>query len=156
MSIILETVYVGEMGTAHDHHEGLRPRQCCEPSCGAMFAVCASCDRGQRYCSVQCRIRQRRTQVRAAGKRYQASDAGKRAHCRRQQAYRERCAEASVTHQPMASITSSTTPKRHSLAQCAICGQLNLWINPYYRLVPRRRRRRRSANVHISTFSCDR
>jgi hypothetical protein len=61
-----------------------------EPNCGVMFAVCASRDRGQRYCSERCRSRQRRNQVRAAGKRYQASKAGKRAHCRRQQAYRVR------------------------------------------------------------------
>ena len=32
-----------------------------------MFAVCASCDRGQRYCSELCRSRRRRNQVRAAG-----------------------------------------------------------------------------------------
>jgi len=156
LSIIMEPVYVCEMLTSHDHVEGLRPRQCCEPRCGAMFAVCASCDRGQRYCSELCRSRQRRNQVRAAGKRYQASEAGKRAHCRRQQVYRERRGEASVTHQAMAPVTGPPTPEGRSLAHCAICGQLNRWTNPYYRPVPRRGRRRRSAKVQISTFSRDR
>jgi hypothetical protein len=49
------------------------------PSCSAMFALCASCDRGQRYCSELWRSRRRGSQVRAAGKRYQASEAGKHA-----------------------------------------------------------------------------
>jgi hypothetical protein len=155
-SIIAALVYVDEMRTVREHVEGLRPRRCCEPNCGAMFAVCASCDRGQRYCSEPCRSTQRRRQVRAAGRRYQASEAGKRAHCRRQQAYREHHDEAPVTHQAMASITAPTTPNRHSLTQCTICGRLNRWTNPYYRIAPRRRRPRRSAKVHISTFSRDR
>jgi len=156
LSIIAGPVYVHEVSAAHGHVEGLRPRQCCEPSCGAMFAVCASCDRGQRYCSELCRSRRRRNQVRAAGKRYQTSETGKRAHCRRQQAYRERRSASPVTHQAMATITNPTTSERTSLGQCAICGLLNRWTNPYYQFVPRLRRRQRSADVQISTFSRDR
>lgn len=38
-------VYVHGVSTSHSHVEGLRPRQCYEPSCGAMFAVCSNCDR---------------------------------------------------------------------------------------------------------------
>jgi hypothetical protein len=144
------------MQASHDHVEGLRPRSCKEPSCGAIFTVCASCDRGQRYCSEPCRSRQRRNQVLTAGKRYQASETGKRAHCRRQQAYRGRRCEASVTHQAMAPITPPATPILRSLTHCVICGRSNHWINPYYSLIPRRRRRRRSAKVQISTFSRDR
>ena len=156
LSIIKGAVYGDEMGIAHEHIEGLRLRRCCEPNCNAMFAVCASCDRGQRYCSEACRSRQRRNQVRAAGQRYQSSEAGKRAHCRRQRAYRERLSETSVTHQAMATTTTPPIPDRHALTQCLICGQWSRWINPYYRLVPRRRHRPRSAKVQKSTFSDDR
>ena len=117
--------YLDEVTTAHDHAEGLRPRQCCEPSCCRIFAVCANCDRGQRYCSEPCRSRRRRNQVRAAGKRYQASEAGKSAHCRRQKAYRERRNEAPVTHQATATITKPITPEQFSMGQCAICGRSN-------------------------------
>ena len=155
-SIIPEPVYVDWMRKAHDHIEGLRPRQCAEPGCGAMFAVCASCDRGQRYCSEQCRERQRRRQVHAAGKRYQAGEPGRRAHCRRQLAYRERQNEVPVTHQPVATITTPAKPEVRTLTQCAVCGQSNRWTNPFYRLVPRHRRKHRSARVQISTFSDDR
>lgn len=119
----MEPVYVCGMRTPHDHVEGLRPRQCFESKCNAMFAVCASCDRGQRYCSELCRSRQRRDQVRAAGKRYQSSEAGKRVHCRRQQAYRARHGQVSVTHQAMAPITAPPIHERRSLAECTICGQ---------------------------------
>jgi hypothetical protein len=70
-----------------------------------MFAVCASCDRGQRYRSEACRSAGGATKSGLRGKRYQASEAGKHAHCRRQQAYREHRRTAPVTHQAMATIT---------------------------------------------------
>ena len=53
------------------------PRQCCEPICSAMFAVCATCDRGQRYCSELCRSRR---PAALPGKR-----GGTDAHCQRQE-----------------------------------------------------------------------
>ena len=119
------------MTTSHDHLEGLRPRRCCEPNCNVIFSVCAGCDRGQRYCSSLCRSRQRRKQFRAAGQRYQSGEAGRVAHRRRQHVYRERHREARVTHQALATITSSGTPEPRSLTQCAICGQWNHWISPF-------------------------
>ena len=139
--------------------EGLRPRRCCDPSCNAMFAVCRGCDRGQRYCSDACRKRMRQRQLASAGRRYQATPAGQQAHCRRQRAYRQRQSEACVTHQGPVSITTSRPSAGGCLTQCAICGQPNRWINPFYWLPVRRRRLRRgrrSANVQISTFSRDR
>lgn len=145
-----------KMGLPHDHIEGLRPRHCAEPSCNAVFAVCACCDRGQRYCSEPCRRRSRQAQLRAAGKRYQSTEEGKRAHGRRQQAYRERREEAAVTHQPMVPIISPSTFGAPILTQCAICGQYNPSIDAYHRLLPRPRRRRRSAKVQKTTFSDDR
>ena len=75
------------------------------------FALCRSCDRGQRYCSDPCRKRMRRRQVLAAGHRYQASEAGKEAHRHRQCTYRQRRSQSAVTHQSPVSIAiSSPTP----------------------------------------------
>ena len=124
---------VDEMTTspAHKHIEGLRPRHCCEPSCRAVFSVCASCDRGQRYCSEACRKQRRVVQVRAAGKRYQESESGRWTHCRRQQTYRERQSRTPVTHQAMAPVTSAVAPLRRPLIECAICGRSSPWINPF-------------------------
>ena len=117
--------------------DGLRPRRCCDPSCNAMFAVCRSCDRGQRYCSDACRKRMRQQQLRSAGGRYQSSEAGRLNHCQRQQAYRQRQCRPRVTHQGPVSITAPQPSA--SLSRCAVCGREDRWINPFY-WVPRRRR----------------
>ena len=71
----------------HESADALRFRQCRNQECNASFAICRCCDRGQRYCSPECRKQVRRAQVAAAGQRYQASEAGKQAHCRRQRRY---------------------------------------------------------------------
>ena len=160
LSIIVLSEYGDEMISsaaepAHDHTLSLRPRQCCEPSCGAMFSVCTSCDRGQRYCSEACRTLRRQQQLRAAGKRYQASEAGRRAHCHRQQAYseRNRVRVAPMTHQALAPIMTSRVPIQVRVTACAICGVSSHWLNPFYLLVPPRRIRHRSAKVHFPTLS---
>lgn len=66
--------------------------------CGAAVLVCSRCDRGQRYCGRGCARPARRESVRAAGRRYQASRAGRFAHARRAQRYRQRRREEIVTH----------------------------------------------------------
>lgn len=153
--------YSGERvaGTQTSPIDGLRPRRCLNPDCNAMFALCRSCDRGQRYCSDPCRKRMRRQQLLAAGHRYQASEAGKEAHRHRKGTYRHRKSRAGVTHQGPVSITISPPTPSACLTQCAICGQANRWTNPFYWLPGRRRRprpSRRSANVQDSTFLHDR
>ena len=90
---------VPERIAGHGCPDALRLRTCCEPSCNAVFAICRSCDHGQRYCSAACRKRRRRQQTRAAGRSYQATEAGKLAHRCRQRAYRRRIGPAHVTHQ---------------------------------------------------------
>ena len=152
--------YSGERvaGTQTSPIDGLRPRRCLNPDCGAMFALCRSCDRGQRYCSEPCRKRIRRRQLLAAGHRYQTSEAGKEAHRHRQCTYRQRKSGAGVTHQGPVSITISPPPPSACLTQCAICGQTNRWTNPFYWLPGRRRRHRPSrwsANVQNPTFLHD-
>ncbi len=64
----------------------------------------------------------RRRQLLTAGRRYQASEAGKEAYCRRQGPYRRRQRSASVTHQSQVSITISRPSQAPSLHQCLICG----------------------------------
>src|ERR1017187_10303996 len=87
----------------------LRMRTCGSPECRAVFAVCANCDRGQRYCSPSCRETVRRGQRRAADRRYQQSERGRQFHRRRQCRYRERQAPAPVTDQGCQKINSPTT-----------------------------------------------
>jgi len=142
--------------------EALRIRRCYDPTCSAMFTICANCDRGQRYCSDACRGRMRRQQRAAAGRRYQSSPAGRQAHSRRQEAYRQRQKPQEVTHQGPASIISPRPQQPPSLCRCLVCGKDSRWINPFAGCgLPRVRRRRlrarsTSADVHFSTFSRDR
>jgi hypothetical protein len=136
--------------TTHQHSEGLRLRRCCDPGCSVLFAICARCDRGQRYCGNGCRTRTRQQQLRAAGRRYQATETGKSKHCQRQQAYLRRQSKA-VTHQSPVPITDLQGPQAGNLSSCAICGQRNPWIRPFYRL-PRRRRQRRLGR-HTARYS---
>jgi hypothetical protein len=119
--------------------EGLRVRRCFDPTCNALFTICVSCDRGQRYCSDACRKRMRQQQMRASGRRYQTSAVGKRNHCQRQQSYRQRRCQPRVTHQGPASITTPPQPQPISHSRCLICGHENRWINPFDGL-PRRKR----------------
>ncbi len=60
------------------------------------------CDRGQRYCSVECRQASRRRQVREAAQRYQRTFGGAENHRLRQRRYRDRrtVTRGCVTHQP--------------------------------------------------------
>ena len=153
---------VPEVTISDEPAEVLHLRRCFDPACNALFTVCAHCDRGQRYCSGACRKRMRRQQLVAAGRRYQASDAGKQAHRRRQQAYRCRRNPASVTHQGRVSITNSSPLQRPSLNKCLICGRQSRWINPFtLNWLPRARRRHRRVrrlptDVQKNTFSDDR
>jgi hypothetical protein len=77
--------------------ESLRFVACARLACGQVFFLCAGCDRGQRYCCRTCAADARRATLLAAGRRYQASHDGRRAHADRQRRYRERRGEK-VTH----------------------------------------------------------
>jgi hypothetical protein len=69
----------------------LRLRPCV--LCHALFLICRSCDRGQRYCNRWCRFSAWREQRRQANRRHQRSPEGRADHCDRQRAYRKRCAQ---------------------------------------------------------------
>src|SRR5215469_3480617 len=65
--------------------------------CNAVFCICRSCDRGQRYCSRKCRVPVVREQRRRANRRHQHSVEGRLDHRDRQREYRKRCAQQRVT-----------------------------------------------------------
>lgn len=65
--------------------------------CNAVFSICRSCDRGQRYCSPECRIPALCEQRRRANRRHQCSPEGRLDHRDRQREYRKRCAQRRVT-----------------------------------------------------------
>ena len=69
----------------------LRLRPCV--LCHALFVICRSCDRGQRYCNAWCRLSAWCEQRRQANRRHQKSPEGRADHCDRQRAYRKRCAQ---------------------------------------------------------------
>ena len=121
----------------------LRIRHCC--SCGAVFCICSHCDRGQRYCSQSCRMEARQQQLRAARRRYQRAEPGRRAHRMRQRRYRLRRAKACVTDQASQSIVSPGSAKRNGFGNCAVCGVYSHWIDPFPAIPPKfgypRRRR---------------
>ena len=128
----------------------LRLRTCCDPSCRAVFTICEGCDRGQRYCAVACRQRMRRQQVRAAGRRYQASPKGKLRHLLRQRSYRSRQSQTDVTHQPVRSIANSPDHEARRLYQCVKCLRNSAWIDPFSDFRPPQRRRHRPwAPAHL-------
>ena len=135
----------GRSITGDASSEGLRLRRCCDPTCNTLFAICTRCDRGQRYCSQPCRARMPQLQQRAAGRRYQASCAGKEAYRRRQREYRHRHHSERVTHQGTISITSSQSEQPRSLSRCLICGSQSQWTIPLaaYALPQRGRHQRR-------------
>jgi hypothetical protein len=62
-----------------------------------MFFICSHCDRGQVYCSPDCRETARRLQLRAANLRHQQSEEGQLDHRDRQRDYRRRQARSANT-----------------------------------------------------------
>ena len=117
----------------------LRQRQCRAEPCGAVFYLCSSCDRGQRYCSERCREKARRQQRRAANRRHQGSDEGRLDHRDRQREYRLRTV-GRVTDQGSGSGVSSSTlrPLTELFFEvgvgevfCRLCGRRGTLIDPF-------------------------
>jgi len=107
----------------------LRNRNC--RGCGVVFCVCGRCDRGQSYCSPLCRRGARRQQLRAANRRHQRTDAGRRLHRMRQRDYRLRRAKARVTDHGSPVIVLPGGTQRNRLGSCAVCGRYSRWIDPF-------------------------
>jgi hypothetical protein len=89
--------------------------------CGVQVLVCSRCDRGQRYCGIECAGPARRESLREAGRRYQASRAGRFAHARRARRYRQRWREQEIVthHGCQATSPASTLAAQPSEATAA-------------------------------------
>jgi hypothetical protein len=74
------------------------PRRYLCARCRIEVIICSHCDRGQRYCALDCAALERKRCQNAAAKRYQKSHRGRLAHAARQRRWRERQANK-VTHQ---------------------------------------------------------
>lgn len=116
-----------------------RQRQCRAKSCGAVFYLCRSCDRGQVYCTERCREKSRREQRRAANRRHQRSDEGRLDHRDRQREYRLRLVER-VTDQGSGDEVCSSTlrpltelPFEAGVGEvfCRLCGRRGTLIDPF-------------------------
>jgi hypothetical protein len=136
-----------------------RQRFCQASNCRALFLICSHCDRGQRYCSPDCRLQSRGEQLRAARRRHQQSPEGRLDHRDRQRDYRRRKAASSegasaisvTDHSSKASLNSATiaTANDSGLAGpisqrvrrvltdfgwliCHFCGRLGRFLNPFH------------------------
>jgi len=141
--------------------ELLRQRHCHHRACGAIFVICVSCDRGQRYCSAACRSAERRRQRFEANRRYQQTESGRAAHRECQRRYR-RGPNTVVTDQPRVTVTEPPSPlAKQAICVCVVCARQGQWFDTSPNLPGewRRRRRvrqrragRRAARAQISTF----
>jgi hypothetical protein len=117
----------------------LRQRQCRDGSCGAVFYLCRSCDRGQRYCSERCREKSRREQRRVANRRHQRSDEGRLDHRDRQREYRLRLVMRVTDHGSGGEVPSSTLraltewPFEAEAGEvfCRLCGRRGTLVDPF-------------------------
>lgn len=129
----------------------LLQRICRHPGCRAVFWICRSCFRGQSYCSLHCRIKARRQQLRAANRRYQQSSEGRLDHRDRQRAYRRRLLDRVTDHgrsrlqssarisapmlghlQIATTVDLAASRIRHVFLVCSICGRAGFYIQPFY------------------------
>jgi hypothetical protein len=118
----------------------LRQRFCRAQACGAVFYLCRPCDRGQRYCSEQCRDKSRREQRRAANRRHQCSPEGRLDHRDRQREYRQRLLARCVTDQSSGTrvdfpslwpLDSRLRDRCRSVVFCRVCGRQGTLIDPF-------------------------
>ena len=96
--------------------------------CRTPVLMCSHCDRGNRFCTAGCASQARRQSLRSAGRRYQDTHRGRRAHAERQRRYRAR--QQKVTHQsspppalPVQLVTEPTV-KKYTLPppwHCHLC-----------------------------------
>ena len=108
-------------------------------SCGAVFYLCRSCDRGQRYCSERCREKSRREQRREANRRHQPSDEGRLDHRDRQREYQLRLVRRVTGHGSGGEVSSSRLraltewPFEAEAGEvfCRVCGRWGALVDPF-------------------------
>ena len=85
--------------------------------CRGQVIICSCCDRGQIYCNGDCAAQARRQTLKAAGRRYQASQRGRMRHAARMGRYRSR--QKKVTHH--GSPAPVTSDLLMPVAMAAVC-----------------------------------
>lgn len=135
--------------------DGFRPRICRNGACRTLFFLCARCDRGQCYCSVDCRRDARIIQRRCANRRHQQTPEGRLDHRDRQRLYRRRRIHARVTDQGSVSVADSASFRSEQFEPevaeqtapalllcwapgqpgvricCRVCGRQGRWLEPF-------------------------
>jgi hypothetical protein len=128
---------------------------CHASQCRLLFFVCSHCYRGQRYCSLACRLASRVEQLRVANRRHRQSPEGREDQRDRQREYRRRQAdrarawsEKTVMDQTPAMATASgmiasppvaapmSAPRQSFLSAlgrivCHFCGRVGRFLNPF-------------------------
>ena len=90
----------------------LRQAICRHQRCQRLFFICRYCDRGQVYCSTECRHIARREQHRAANRRYSQSIEAILDHRQRQNDYRRRKAGLPPRLKEIVTDHTSASPPR--------------------------------------------
>jgi hypothetical protein len=107
--------------------------------CGIDVLVCAPCDRGQRYCSAECRKQARLASQRRASKIYQNSRAGRCNHARRQQRWRARQRTRQQEQQLIPKNSDSSGPCQEACGGDLLPPRLDVRPTQTILLVPLRR-----------------
>ncbi len=95
--------------------------------CHTEVLVCADCDRGQRYCSAECRKHARLASQRRASRIYQNSRVGRCNHARRQQRLRARQRQQQQQQQELIPKNSdSSGPSQEACAGDLLQPRLNV------------------------------
>ena len=102
---------------------GRRLRCAC---CNTEVLVCVDCDRGQRYCSEECRKQARLASQRKASRIYQSGRDGHRNHARRQQRLRNRQRQARREQQLIPKNSDSLGPSQEALAGALLAPRLDV------------------------------
>ena len=138
-------------------HAVLRQAICRHQRCQRLFFICRYCDRGQVYCSTECRYIARREQHRAANRRYSQSIEAILDHRQRQNDYRRRKAGLPPRLKEIVTDHTSARPPdnarigrpelstREKWPVCRFCGRserfLKSTIWPFHRVNPGTRSR---------------
>jgi hypothetical protein len=113
--------------------------------CGAPFFICASCDRGHRYCGSECRRAARVLSLRRARQVYDRSEPARLDRRDRQRRYRRRKTVTDQSSQARQSICTLRSPEvRHvdrrvttrARPCCLICGRVDTHVEPWTERIP--------------------
>ena len=125
--------------------------------CKEVVFVCRTCDRGNRYCSEECRGAARAASLRNAARRYQRTESGRQKNAERQRRWRQRQMEKRL--KPSAtSVDSLADPITHQQRQDAVPGRRRPrrsrpWPAPPFSLA--RRPQLVSRPYRNDRFACD-